>query len=90
VNILQLQQCLDELSAWRKDELTLARALAEQATNSAARTFLCRAWTLIMYAHYDNFLKRATEYYVQFIKDRIPGDYRVDSMWLIFKGREKR
>ncbi len=88
VNILELQQNLDELSAWRKDELSLARSLAEQATDAAARKYLCRAWTLIMYAHCDHFLKKATEYYVEYIKNRIPTNYRVDTMWLIFKGRE--
>jgi MAE_28990/MAE_18760-like HEPN len=88
VNILELQQHLDELSAWRKDELSLARSLAEQATDGAARRYLCRAWTLIMYAHCDNFLKMATECYVEYIKDNIPMNYRIDSMWLIFKGKE--
>jgi RiboL-PSP-HEPN len=88
VNILELQRYLDELSAWRKDELSLARFLAEQATDTAARRYLCRAWTLIMYAHCDNFLKMATVRYVEYIKDHMPDNYRVDTMWLIFKGKE--
>ena len=88
VNMLELQRHLDELSAWRKEELSLARALAEQATDSAARRYLCRAWTLMMYAHCDNFLKKATEYYVGYIKDRIPSNYRTDTIWLMFEGKE--
>jgi hypothetical protein len=88
VNMLELQRHLDALSAWRKEELSLARALAEQATDSAARRYLCRAWTLMMYAHCDNFLKKATEYYVAYIKDRIPSNYKTDTMWLMFKGKE--
>jgi hypothetical protein len=88
VNILELQHHLDELSAWRKDELSLARSLAEQATDTAVRTYLCRAWTLIMYAHCDNFLKKSTEHYVNYIRDHMPNNYRVDTMWLIFKGKE--
>jgi hypothetical protein len=39
VDILEKQR-LDELSAWRKDELSLARSLAEQAADGAARRYL--------------------------------------------------
>jgi MAE_28990/MAE_18760-like HEPN len=88
VNILELQRHLDELSAWRKDELSLARSLAEQATDIASKKYLCRAWTLVMYAHCDNFLKNATQRYVEYIKDHMPTNYRVDTMWLLFKGKE--
>ncbi len=88
VDILELQHNLDELSAWRKDELSLARSLAEQATDGATTRYLCRAWTMIMYAHCDNFLKKSAKYYVEYIKERVPSDYRVDTMWLIFKGKE--
>ena len=42
----------------------------------------------MMYAHCDNFLKKATEYYVEYIKDRIPRNYKTDTMWLMFKGKE--
>ncbi len=41
----------------------------------------------MLYAHCDNFLKKATEYYVEYIKEDTPNEYRIDAMWLMFMAK---
>lgn len=88
MDILELQDKLDELSAWRKRELFHASSLAENAKNDEAQRYLCRVWVLIMYAHCDNFLKEASKQYIEFVKSNPSKNYRPELMWLVMKGKD--
>lgn len=88
MDILELQEKLDNLSAWRKSELIQAHFLAENAQNKEAKRYLCRAWVLIMYAHCDNFLKEATKLYLSYVKSNSAMNYKPELMWLVMRGKE--
>lgn len=64
----KLQQALDDSLSWRKQELQQAKFLAEEASNTT-RAYLCRAWTLVMYAHCDRFIKEASKLYLSHLKE---------------------
>ena len=71
MNINELLNSLDNLSAWRKKELLQAHSLARNASNNDTIRYLCRAWVLVMYAHCDNFLKESTRTYLEYLKSNI-------------------
>ena len=88
MNIVEFQAILDDLSSWRKDELATARYLAEMSSDAQSKKYLCRAWTVMMYAHCDNFLSKTVQHYIEFIKQDLPKNYRPDLVWLIFEGKD--
>lgn len=90
MNILQLQESLDEFSSWRKKELSQARSLAENATNTDAKKYLCRCWVLLMYAHCDNFLKQSTQLSLEYHKAnfRSSSSFRYEVPWLVSLGNQ--
>jgi MAE_28990/MAE_18760-like HEPN len=88
MNSLELQKNLDGLSSWRKKELSLARGLAEKEQNEEIKKYLCRAWTLILYAHCDNFLKEASKYYLTYLEGTPLKNYKADAVWLMFRGKD--
>lgn len=87
MDLLQLQEQIDELSAWRKRELIQAHFLAENASNDEAKRYLCRAWVLMLYAHCDNFLKEAAKLYLQYCKCNSPSRSNVHLVWLALRGK---
>ena len=89
MNIIDLLNKLDQLSAWRKKELSQAQFLAENSKSKDARRYLCRVWVLIMYAHCDNFLKEATRTYLEYLKKNISiiNNYKYELMWLVIRGK---
>jgi hypothetical protein len=88
LDILDLQNQLDSLTAWRKKELTQAHSLAENAQNDDAKRYLCRVWVLIMYAHCDNFLKESTKLYLTYAKSNLYANCKMELMWLAMRGKE--
>jgi hypothetical protein len=88
VDILCLQKKLDDLSAWKKKELSQAYFLAENAKNDEEKKYLCRAWVLIMYAHCDNFLKESSKLYLMYARINQIANYRPELVWLVMKGKE--
>ncbi len=82
-----LQDELFSLSEWRKKELSQARSLAETATSEDAKRYLARAWVLIMYAHCDNFLTKATEFYLDYAKYNHLNNYKPELIWLLVNGK---
>lgn len=64
-----LQDCLDKEFAWRLKELdnlkTLVRTHATVAQKTAIRSGICLA-----YAHWEGFVKRAAEDYIQFVSNQ--------------------
>ncbi len=88
MDITDLLEKLDVLSAWRKKELLQAQFLAENAENESEARYLCRAWVLMMYAHCDNFLKESAQTYLSYLKcnEEKLAKYKQEVMWLIVKG----
>lgn len=88
MDVLDLQNKLDSLTAWRKSELFQAHFLAENARNDDAKRYLCRAWVLMMYAHCDNFLKESTKIYLNYAKSKFVSSCEIELIWLVMRGRE--
>lgn len=90
MDIIDLLNKLDYLTAWRKRELSQAQFLAENAKNKDSRRYLCRAWVLMIYAHCDNFLKESTRAYLEYLKFNLKSmtDYKYDLMWLVIRAKD--
>ncbi len=83
-----LQAKLDEIRAWRKLELSHARSLAERHRDSAEFTYLCRVWTMMIYAHCDQALKLISREYLDFLKATPRQSYDYKTVWLAFFGKD--
>lgn len=84
----ELQSKLNEVRAWRKQELTNARRLAETAHNQRDQELLCRAWTLLLYAHCDQSLKESAKCYLSFLEHNPRDDYDYRTIWLSFRSKD--
>lgn len=60
----------DEIS-WRKQELTTARKLVQQTTGSVQTAHL-RAGVLILYAHWEGWIKNVARLYVRYVNTSAP------------------
>lgn len=87
MNILDLEAELSDTLSWRKHELQQAKFLAEEAGDSD-RPYLCRAWTLVMYAHCDQFLKEVSRSYIRYLKSNPIENYDYWSIWRAFRAKE--
>jgi hypothetical protein len=87
MNLGQLEHSLSESLAWRKQELQQARFLAEDA-EEASRQYLCRAWTLVMYAHCDQYIKEVSRIYLSYLKDNPRSSYDYWCIWQAFRAKE--
>lgn len=87
MNLEELQNGLSESLSWRKMELQQARLLAEEA-NEVGMPYLCRAWTLVMYAHCDQYVKEAAKFYLLYLKEYPRADYDYWSIWQAFRAKE--
>ncbi len=83
-----LQASLDEARSWRKLELSHARALAEARQGYGEEGYLCRAWTMMIYAHCDQALKLVARAYLKFLQANPRQDYDYHTVWLAFFGKE--
>ncbi len=83
----ELQSDLSASLAWRKLELQQARDLAEGASENST-PYLCRAWTLVMYAHCDQYLKEVSRLYLCFLRDNPRQSYDYISIWQAFRSKE--
>jgi len=90
INITDLLDKLDALSAWRKVELSQAHFLAENSKNKDAERYLCRAWVLMMYAHCDNFLKESARTYLDYLRSNMGStpNYKNELIWLVMRGEK--
>ena len=87
MEIEELQTALDDILPWRREELTRAKFLANNAIALEDKNYLCRAWIVLMYAHCDKFLKESTELYLQYLQSANDTNYRADLLWLLIKGK---
>ena len=87
MNILDLERELSGSLSWRKHELQQAKFLAEQA-GDADRPYLCRAWTLVMYAHCDQFLKEVSRAYLRYLQHDPRDGYDYWSIWRAFRAKD--
>lgn len=88
MNIDDLQNNLDYIRAWRKLELSHARAIAERHRDTAEESYLCRVWTIMIYAHCDQSLKMIAKEYLQFLDFNPRASYNYDTVWIAFFGKE--
>jgi hypothetical protein len=88
MDAVELQARLDAIRAWRKIELSHARSVAERHQSSAELPYLCRAWTMMIYAHCDQALKLIAREYLNFRRDVPRKDYDYRTVWLSFFGKE--
>lgn len=88
MNIEDLQRKLDEIRSWRKIELSQARSIAERHSATAEVPYLCRAWTLMIYAHCDQSLKLICKEYLSFLESSPRESYNYKTVWLSFFGKE--
>lgn len=84
----ELQIALDEAKSWRKIELTQARSLAESGGGEIAEAYLCRAWTLLMYAHCDQFLKETSKLYLDYLRQNPRNAYDYLSIWKAYRSKD--
>ena len=61
-----LQRKVDADLGWRKKELTASRFIVESAGASDARV-LCRAGVVLMYSHWEGFIKEAARVYAELV-----------------------
>lgn len=87
MNAAELEQSLSNSLSWRKNELQQARFLAEES-NDNSRQYLCRAWTLVMYAHCDQYIKEASKLYLAYLRDNPRESYDYWSIWQAFRAKE--
>ena len=87
MNLEELQSNVSEALSWRKIELQQARYLAENAAEIDL-AYLCRAWTLIMYAHCDQFVKEISRLYLEFLRSNPRDSYDYWSIWQAFRAKQ--
>ena len=87
MNFEELQSNVSEALSWRKIELQQARYLAENAAEIDL-PYLCRAWTLIMYAHCDQYTKEVCRLYLEYLRDNPRDSYDYWSIWLAFRAKQ--
>lgn len=87
MNIQALESELETSVSWRKQELQQARFLATEATD-LDRPYLCRAWTLVMYAHCDQFLKETARTYLNYLQNNPRVSYDYFAIWRAFKSKQ--
>lgn len=87
MNLEELESALLESLTWRKHELQQARFLAEQADENS-RPYLCRAWTLVMYAHCDQYTKEVSRLYLEHLRNASRETYDYWSIWQAFRAKE--
>jgi hypothetical protein len=88
MKLSEFQNALDEAKAWRKIELTHARSLAESAGGEIVEAYLCRAWTLLMYAHCDQFLKETSKLYLNYLRENPRDSYDYLSIWKAYRSKD--
>lgn len=87
MNAADLEHSLSQSLTWRKNELQQARFLAEES-NENSRQYLCRAWTLVMYAHCDQYIKEVSKLYLGFLRENPRDSYDYWSIWQAFRAKE--
>lgn len=87
MNTTSLEHALSQSLTWRKNELQQARFLAEESSENS-RQYLCRAWTLVMYAHCDQYTKQLAKLYLQFLSQNPRETYDYWSVWQAFRAKE--
>lgn len=70
-NVEALDDAISEETAWRKHELTTAKKLVQQSLGSA-QTANLRAGVLILYAHWEGWVKSVAQLYIRFVNTQSP------------------
>ena len=65
----ELQAALDGALAWRIKEISYLRSNAKRASSSAQATYI-RAGVPLLYAHWEGFIKHASENYLEYVANQ--------------------
>lgn len=65
----ELQASLDGALSWRIKEIAYVRSNAMRASSSAQATYV-RAGVPLLYAHWEGFIKRASEAYLEYVSNQ--------------------
>lgn len=65
----ELQASLDEALSWRVKEIAYVRSNAKRASSFAQATYV-RAGVPLLYAHWEGFIKRASEAYLEYVANQ--------------------
>lgn len=79
----ELQDTLDKSFAWRLKELDNAKTIVKRSRLDMQKTAI-RCAVCISYAHWEGFVKKAAESYVQFVSDRRLAFKDLDSRFVAF------
>ncbi|MGO4650735.1 MULTISPECIES: MAE_28990/MAE_18760 family HEPN-like nuclease [Micrococcaceae] len=66
-----LEDAISEETAWRKHELTTARKLVQQSSGSS-QTANLRSGVLILYAHWEGWVKSVAQLYIRYVNSQSP------------------
>lgn len=66
-----LEDAISEETAWRKHELTTARKLVQESSGSAKVANL-RSGVLILYAHWEGWVKSVAQLYIRYVNTQRP------------------
>jgi hypothetical protein len=76
----ELQDALDQEMAWRVKEIADLKATAKSAGGHHKSTMI-RAGTALIYAHWEGFVKKASEHYINYLNSqRIPLSEMIDPL----------
>lgn len=77
----QLEDSISDEISWRKQELTTARKLVQQTTGSVQTAHL-RTGVLILYAHWEGWIKNVARLYVRYVNTRAPAFDQLSTAFL--------
>lgn len=86
MNMIELQKSIDEQTGWRKRELLEAEYSVSNAMNKRQKRYLCRSWTLFLYAHVDNFVSESVRIIQRYEKANGVIGGHSEYIWLISRG----
>lgn len=65
-----LQDALDNAFAWRIKEIAAMKMSVESKSMSMTQTTLIRAGVPLLYAHWEGFIKQASQFYLEYVSNQ--------------------
>lgn len=85
--IADLQDALDKALAWRLKEIAYVKSHAKSA-KSFAQAALLRAGVPLLYAHWEGFVKGASEAYLEYVANQNLRYEELDSCFVVFAAKK--
>lgn len=87
-SISQLQDALDGGLAWRIKEIAALKISVESKTLSIAQATLIRAGIPLLYAHWEGFIKQASQDYLEFVANQRLRYSELSSCFVVFGAKK--